>query len=307
MSRPLRIEFEGAFYHITGRGNARQSIYADDEDRHVFLDVLSRTIARTSWKCHAYCLMTNHYHLVLETPIANLSSGMRELNGNYTQVFNRRHDRVGHLFEGRFKSILVEREPYLREVIRYVVLNPVRAGMVERVEDWPWSSFNATAGFAGCPDWLETAWILGCFDRNPGTAARLYAQFVLDGTKAGFLLKDVVDRQIYLGRKDFVASLQTVIQAGKDLSEIPKEQKSLARRDLPFFAREYPDKGEAMARAYLSGFFTQGEIAEYFRVHYSTVSRHLKRYQEEAARQERRTSRLQRLQVDNREGAAGVV
>jgi len=306
MSRPLRIEFEGAFYHITSRGNARQPIFEDDEDRYLFLDVFSRTVKRTNWKCHAYCLMTNHYHLVLETPVANLSSGMRELNGNYTQLFNRRHDRVGHLFQGRFTSILVEREPYLGEVIRYVVLNPVRAGMVGRPEDWPWSSFRATAGLAGRPDWLETAWVLGCFDKDPARAERIYARFVMDGVNAGFQLKDAVDHQIYLGRKDFVASVQMVVHEHRDLSEVPKEQKTLVKRDLPFFAREYPDKGEAMARAYLSGFFTQGEIAEYFDVHYSTVSRHLKQFEEELAREERRRRR-QRVQVESREATAGVV
>ncbi len=291
MSRPLRIEFEGALYHITSRGNARQRIFLDDEDRYGFLDILSKTIERTNWKCHAFCLMSNHYHMVLETPLANLSNGMRELNGNYTQAFNRCHDRVGHLFEGRYKSILVEREPYLKEVIRYVVLNPVRAGLVEKAEDWAWSSYRATAGLARCPDWLETGWVLGCFDHDRGKAVPEYARFVHDGMKAGFQLKDAVEQQIYLGPRDFISSLQAEIQARDDLSEIPKEQKRLVREDLPFFAREYPDKTEAMARAYLSGFFTQNEVAGYFGVHYTTVSRAVKNYRKEAAEEERRLHR----------------
>jgi REP element-mobilizing transposase RayT len=132
MARPLRLEFAGALYHVTARGNERRSIFLGDADgdRAAFLGILGETCDRFNWICHAYCLMTNHYHLLLETPDANLSKGMRQLNGVYTQYVNRAHGRVGHLFEGRFKAILVERERYLLELARYVVLNPVRAGMV---------------------------------------------------------------------------------------------------------------------------------------------------------------------------------
>ena len=128
MSRPLRIEFAGAVYHVTSRGNGRKPIFRDDVDRRSFLEVLHKVNQRHHWICHAYCLMTNHYHLVIETPEGNLSRGMRQLNGVYTMYFNRRHRTVGHVFQGRFKAILVERESYLLEVCRYVVLNPVRAG-----------------------------------------------------------------------------------------------------------------------------------------------------------------------------------
>jgi REP element-mobilizing transposase RayT len=287
MSRPLRIEFEGALYHITSRGNARQPIYLDDADRFTFLDILSRTIERTSWICHAFCLMTNHYHLILETPRANLSNGMRELNGNYTKAFNWRHQREGHLFQARFKSILVEKEHYLRELIRYVVLNPVRAGMVERAEDWRWSSYRATAGLAESPDWLETGWVLGCFGNDRSKAALEYAEFVQEGMNTGFQLKQAVEQQIYLGPRDFIASVQAEIRPGDGLQEIPKAQKRLLRQDLPFFAREYPERNEAMARAYLSGFFTQDQVARYFGVHYSTVSRAIRKFRKETAEGER--------------------
>jgi putative transposase len=129
MSRPLRIEYPGALYHLTSRGNARQDIFLDDTDRAVFLDVLASVIERHGWHLYAYCLMGNHYHLLAETPHSNLSRGMRWLNGVYTQRFNRRHERVGHILQGRFKAILAERESYLLELSRYTVLNPVRAGM----------------------------------------------------------------------------------------------------------------------------------------------------------------------------------
>jgi REP-associated tyrosine transposase len=132
MARPLRIEFAGALYHVTARGNNREAIFlgADEADREAFLEILGAICERFNWVCHAYCLMTNHYHLLIETPDANLSGGMRQLNGVYTQYVNRTHRRVSHLFQGRFKGILVEREGYLLELARYVVLNPVRAGMV---------------------------------------------------------------------------------------------------------------------------------------------------------------------------------
>ena len=157
MARPLRIEFAGALYHVTSRGDRREPIYEDDHDRGVFLEVLAEVVARFNWLCHAYCLMTNHYHLIVETVEGNLSKGMRQLNGVYTQASNRRHGRVGHLFQGRFKGILVDKDAYLLELTRYVVLNPVRAGIVPYAEDWPWSSNRAMVGAVPAPDWP-----LGC-------------------------------------------------------------------------------------------------------------------------------------------------
>ena len=145
MARPLRIEYPGALYHVTSRGNARAPIYKADADRETFLDVLERVTERFNWLCHAYCLMDNHYHLMIETPDGNLASGMRQLSGVYTQRFNRRHKRVGHVFQGRYKAILVDRDSYLLELCRYVVLNPVRAKMVRSARQWRWSSFRATA------------------------------------------------------------------------------------------------------------------------------------------------------------------
>ncbi len=119
MSRPIRIEFSGALYHVTSRGDRREAIYEDDEDRIRFLEILQNVITDFNWTCHAYCLMTNHYHLVIETPDANLSKGMRQLNGVYTQASNRRHQRSGHLFQGRYKAILVDADAYLLELSRY--------------------------------------------------------------------------------------------------------------------------------------------------------------------------------------------
>jgi putative transposase len=148
MSRPLRIQFPGALYHVTSRGDRREPIFVDDTDRAALLNVIAQAAQRFDFSALAYCLMGNHYHFVFHTGQANLSRSMRHINGVFTQTFNRRHGKVGHLFQGRFKSILVDRDSYLMEVCRYVELNPVRAGMVDHAQDWPWSSYRAHAGLA---------------------------------------------------------------------------------------------------------------------------------------------------------------
>lgn len=181
MARPLRIEFAGALYHITARGNARENIFVDDTDRENFLSLLLQTCQRHHWLCHAYCLMSNHYHLLIETQSATLSSGMKLLNGSYTQTFNRCHRRVGHVFQGRFKAILVERDAHLLELARYIVLNPVRAGMVRSANDWRWSSYRATAGLADAAEFLITDCVLGNFGRRRSTAQEAYRRFVAEG------------------------------------------------------------------------------------------------------------------------------
>ncbi|MCP4252152.1 MAG: transposase, partial [Candidatus Scalindua sp.] len=147
MSRPLRIEYDGALYHLTSRGNARKPIFAGDEDRKIFLDTLDKVNDKYNFLCHAYCLMDNHYHLLIETPDGNLSNGMRQLNGVYTQRYNRRNRKVGHVFQGRYKAILIQKETHFLEVCRYIVLNPVRARAVSTPKEWKWTSYKATAGF----------------------------------------------------------------------------------------------------------------------------------------------------------------
>ena len=154
MAKPLRIEYEGAVYHVTARGNARNKIFADDRDREIFLAILGIVVKRYNWLCHAYCLMDNHYHVLIETPDANLSRRMRQINGIYTQRYSRRHHRPGHVFQGRYKAILAQKDNYLLELSRYVVLNPVRIGIVKRPQDWAWSSYRATAGFKEVPQYL---------------------------------------------------------------------------------------------------------------------------------------------------------
>jgi REP element-mobilizing transposase RayT len=166
------------------RGNDRRPIFVDDVDRYGFLVLLARTVVRHGWLCHAYCLMLNHFHLVLETPEPNLAAGMRELNGRYAQRFNVIRGRSGHVFGERYKAILVHRETHLLELARYVVLNPVRAGVCGDPSAWPWSSYAATAGRAPCPSFLTTSWLLAQFDDDPVLARLEYVRFVTDGTTA---------------------------------------------------------------------------------------------------------------------------
>ena len=188
MSRPLRLEFCGALYHVTSRGDRREDIYDDDEDRERFLEILGGVVSDFNWVCHAYCLMDNHYHLLIATPDGNLAKGMRQLNGVYTQASNRRHRRGGHLFQGRYKAILVDEDAYLLEVARYVVLNPLRAGMVSAVEAWPWSSYLAMLGEAPRPEWLTVDAVLGQFGKRRATAREKYARFVAEGRGLGLLM-----------------------------------------------------------------------------------------------------------------------
>ncbi len=272
MARPLRIEFPGALYHVISRGNGRADIYLEQSDRHTFLDIVGEACSRMQWVCYAYCLMTNHYHLVVETPSGNLAKGMRHLNGVYTQRFNRCHGRVGHVLQGRYKAIAVDREPYLLELVRYVVLNPVRARMVTSPEHWCWSSYHATAGQKPAPDWLAAAWVLDQFGNTPEQARARYIQFVHDGYRQPSVWAGL-HRQIYLGDDHFVARMQAQITAGSSLDEIPKVQRQGPQALLDDFARMHDDRRVAMVAAYRSGAYTMKTIATYFGVHYSTVSR----------------------------------
>jgi REP element-mobilizing transposase RayT len=300
MARPLRIEFPGALYHITARGNAGQDIFLDARDSQRFLDLLGEVATRCRWRCYAYCLMTNHYHLVVETPAANLAHGMRLINGRYTQAFNFRHRRDGHLFQGRYKAILVDREAYLKEVCRYVVLNPLRAGLAPDPRAWRWSSYRATLaagqgdmnqpGAAG--DWLAARALLALFAEAPEAAAQIYAGFVAEGARRSAAtadgragggaagLWDRLEGQIYLGAAGFAEAMRAR-RAGAaelaDAAEIPRVQREAPPRPLPDFAQGYADRREAMARAHLEGGYSQAEVARHFGVHYSTVSRAARR------------------------------
>ena len=278
MARPLRIEFAGALYHVTARGNAQQNIYSDDVDRKAFVALIDKVRTRHDWYLHAYCLMSNHYHLLVETGSPTLSRGMKLLNGSYTQTFNRRHRRVGHLFQGRYRAILVQKESYLLELSRYVVLNPVRARMVRKALDWKWSSYRATAGFAEREPWLTTDWILSCFSEKRKQAQEKYRKFVQAGKNQPSPWEKLTN-QIYLGDDDFVEDMQCKLDPEQSLEDIPKIQKQAPPRPISDYKQVYGNSKEAMARAYLSGHFGLQEIGQEFGVSHATVSRAVKHFE----------------------------
>jgi len=281
MARPLRIEFAGALYHVTSRGNGREDIYLDDSDRELFMVVLGEACGLFNWTVHAWCLMGNHYHLLVETPDSNLSRGMRYLNGVYTQRFNRTHSHVGHLFQGRFKAILVEKEAHMLELARYVVLNPVRAGMVESAEQWSWSSYPAMVGLSGCPEWFDREWLLGNFGESNRSAVRQYMRFVEDGvlqSSPWSMLKN----QIYLGSDRFVEKVQSDLPSRQQkLSEIPKAQKRSMPKSIEEYLTMTSSRDEAIVAAYKSGGYTLQDIGSHFGKHYSTISRIIHRSMQE--------------------------
>lgn len=178
MSRPLRPQFPGAIYHVMSRGNGKQEIFHDDADRCHFLGLLERVIVDTAWHCFAFCLMGNHYHLMLETPMPNLSIGMHHLNSGYSTGFKERHGRVGHVMQGRFSSRVIEHERHFLEVYRYMAVNPVDAGLVEKPEDWQWSSYRSVIGLAPVPPFLAHQFILNYFADDFVNARELLTEFV---------------------------------------------------------------------------------------------------------------------------------
>lgn len=254
---------------MISRGNAGERVFRDDFDKSRFLTTLAQVVDRFGWLCHAYCLMDNHYHLVVETPRPNLPIGMRQLNGLHAQRFNRRHRRCGHVFQARYRSILVERESHLLEVVRYVVLNPVRAAICTDPKAYPWSSHPATAGLIPAPAFLCTDWILGQFGRRRRTAESSYRAFVAAGRVGAMEVKVLGER---LGTERF---LRDRFGFDAPLEEVPRVQVEPLRRPLgEIFA-----SGDVapVASAYRRHGYTLREIAEHLGCHYSTISRRLRR------------------------------
>lgn len=282
MARQIRIEYPGAIYHITSRGNAQQAIFDTKADRYHFLSILEKACERYQWSVFAYCLMDNHYHLLIETRESSLSKGMRHLNGVYTQWYNntRKNKRYGHLFQGRFKAILVDKESYLLELCRYVVLNPVRAKIVRHSIDYPWSSYRATVGYYNASEWLDVNWTLSQFAKQKKKAIEKYSQFVEEGIYSDSPLNDL-QGQLALGTDKFVTKVLSKLPKAKqqDLSEIPKKQRRKVYALSTYFKSK--EKRAAIYEAYYSGGYSQREIGDYLGNHYSTISRWLKQYEEQ--------------------------
>jgi REP element-mobilizing transposase RayT len=286
MARPLRIEFPGGVYHLTSRGDRCEPIFADDKDRACLIGILAQAMERFDAMVLAYCLMGNHYHFVLQTRRENLSRLMRHVNGVYAQAFNRRHGLVGHLFQGRFTSIHVDRDAYLMEVCRYTELNPVRARMVDAPADWPWSSYRAHCGLAASPRWLDTAalhgYLLGHDARTVVDrlrAAELYVELVANGR--GVRLWDHSLRQdIYLGDDAFIEQTQERARRRESTtSEIPKAQRSRPKL-VPRSFGSGDARDESLRLAYVEGGMSMSEIAKAAGLSISRVSRLIARLEE---------------------------
>lgn len=229
MARPLRNEFPGATYHVTSRGNERRDIFYCDEDRERFLALVGQAARRFGWSVTAWVLMTNHFHLLVQTPQPNLSKGMQWLNGTYAAWLNARRQRTGHLFQGRFKSVLIERERYFSNVLRYIVLNPVRAGIVARPEDYRWSSYRGTAGVDDADDWLDKDAALMAFNANREIGQVCYRQFVLDKIGSEDTLWEDVINGIYLGSEQWAKGMRLQVESKPRSTDHPRSHRSIGR------------------------------------------------------------------------------
>ncbi len=233
MGRPIRIEYPGALYHITSRGNERKDIFQDGADREKFLEIVADYHDRFGILVHAYVLMDNHYHLVLETPQGNLVKIMHGINGAYTSWYNRKYNRVGHLFQGRYRAILVDKDSYLVELSRYVHLNPVRAGMSKRPERYAWSSFPGYVWKEKVVAWVEYAWVLSQFGTRQDRSRKKYREYVHQGiVKEGNSISKELVGQAILGQEKFIEEIKGLIQ-GKVLDREITERKRLKQYPSP--------------------------------------------------------------------------
>jgi REP element-mobilizing transposase RayT len=290
MARPLRIAFPGAFYHITARGNEGREIFKSLRDREQFLSYLESAVRRYDAVIHVYCLMGNHYHLLLETPSANVSQILRHINGAYTTYFNTKRDRSGHLFQGRFKAILVNADQYAVELSRYIHLNPVRAGVARHPEEYLWSSCAYYTGGKRKPDWLSLDFILNYFDSTVSSSQSQYREFVNASVTKEYEspLKAAIASAI-LGSSDFVNAIKekhlTSRKPDRDLPAL----RELTKASIP----EILKKAEALfgedsslsrkATLYLCHRFsgrTLKEVGSYFGIGESAVSQASRRFAE---------------------------
>ncbi len=311
MARPLRLDFPGAVHHVMARGHERSSVFRDDADRTHWMRLLGLVAGQGRWDVHAFCLMSNHYHLLVETPEGGLSAGLHDLNSRFAQWFNRRHKRRGHLFEGRFHGILVQKEAYLLELSRYIVLNPVRAGLVAGAAEWRWSSYRATAGLDARPEWLSVDSILGQFAVARRLARAAYRRFVAEGKGLPSPL-DGVRKQAYLGDEAFLEVVaQRVGDPRRSDPEIPLRERRPADPTIEKIrgavAREWGVAAEdlsrnrgaepKMAAIYLSRRLTRLKVAEVgaaFHVRSARVSNVVRRVEEDPA--SRLATRIRRVE-----------
>lgn len=274
MTRPLRIQFPGAIYHITVRGNAYQKIFLDKHDYLLFLETLVEVKEYCGWEIFAYSLMPNHFHLLLKTPEPNLSIGMRELNGNYTLRFNARHKRVGHLFQGRYKSIIVDGDNYLYELIRYIVLNPVKAKLVKDPKNWPWSSHREMMSQKKNNIIIKKAKVLSFFGSDKREAKKEYLTYINE--KQDNDIWGDLKGSLILGSDEFADKINNLLNDPKyNSKEYTNKQRNFNRPRLNVLLKDNKDNKKLNSMIYKARKFgyTNYEISKYLGVHYTTISK----------------------------------
>lgn len=285
MPRRPRLQVAGAVYHVMARGNRKSTIFHDDEDRQRFLVIIADAAAAYDLRVLAFCLMGNHYHVVLETPRRNLSDAMQFINGVFAQRSNRRHRQTGHVFEGRFRSLIIERESYLTRATRYVVRNPVRAYLVTGAAAWPWSSYGATAGLTPLPSWLHVEWIKWAFKADTlAEAQQRYTEYVNAPTEP----RPRIDLNAnVLGTRRFKASLLEAVRAGHGDRLIPFDAQELSRPPLTALFDKESDESAGRDRliqvARTEHGYRLAEIARFLGIDRSTASRAVTRWQQKNA------------------------
>ncbi len=277
MARALRIEFRGALYHIINRGVGQMMIYHNDKDWKKFLGFQERVISQFNWICHAYCLMGNHYHLLIEIQDPNLARGMKLLNQLYSQFYNFKYQRCGPVFQGRYKAWLVEKEEHFLENSRYIVNNPVKANLVQHPSEWPWSSFNATCGNERKPAYLETDFVLSHFSSSRRKAQSMYEAFVLAGNEDHSPFHETRN-QIFMGSETFVREVFKNINNRDSLRNIPREQILADRPDLTELLGERiliskERRNQKIKEAFEAHQYTLKEIGSFLGLHPDYLSR----------------------------------
>jgi putative transposase len=261
-------------YHVMARGNRKANIFEDDEDRRLFLDILSEAAKRYTIKTDSYCLMGNHYHVVLETPLANLSDAMHFVDGKFAQASNHRHHRTGHLFEAPYVAILIDTDDYLRTANAYVVMNPVAAGFVSHVADWTWSSYRATAGLEAAPNFLSLEWIDLIFAGiSREDSHRRYREFITGPESA---LDPSIEERSFYGSPSFQKAVRSHIGATLYQMRLPRAYRALGRPALGKIFEGSLSKAERnsrILRAHVVHGYRLSEIAASLRLHPNTLSR----------------------------------
>lgn len=275
MSRPVRIEFPGATYHITSRSNIGRTLFLASEDRAIFLNILENVVQRFSWLLHSYVLMDDHFHLVVETPQGHLSRGMRQLNGVYTQYFNRHYRLEGPIFRGRFKSILFEKKQYLLPVCRHVLLNPVRVHTQLDLDLYHWSSYRSTIGASANIAFLHTEDLLSALSKQVKTSRRKFRKYVEAGINE---VSPLLGRsnQVLLGSPEFLKEMQPKLQGARKAKRAPKQarrRRSLLALFRSVESRSRPERNDLIRKAHLDYGYTLMEIGRHLGLHYTTVSK----------------------------------